>query len=411
MKDNNINDVLVDLKTLQGTSNTQDIIKKEKSKYFVSFSSEYEIFEDVIGKKTYENDNGELLLSIVNKKNDIFIALMEYIGKTKENIKTIKKALVINLFDHYQYIEKLKESLENAKVNQSIINMLCDDLMEFINSYISKQDEFLTEYNSNRKDKLDMEELLSDSSKLERFVELPDFKKYFIHDKKDLRGVRIEIKENIRLIDEQNEKLIENNNNLLSGMLNYLYSIITFFLIVDKQIDRKSNESLEELLIEPLNIPRSKTNFEKIPKTRKTKKDKVEGQLQIVTRYEISSLDELLNIYIRDIIENKIVIKKCKNCGKYFLPNNKQIYCEKCKKIPYDMRKNTNIIKLTYRNNYKNQHNKMARNMDKDIRIREKFNKWNKQAKEMTRKCENGKISLEELKTWFKESQKWNKIY
>ena len=74
------------------------------------------------------------------------------------------------------------------------------------------------------------------------------------------------------------------------------------------------------------------------------------------------------------------------------------------------MRKNTNIIKLTYRNNYKNQHNKMARNMDKDIRIREKFNKWNKQAKEMTRKCENGKISLEELKTWFKESQKWNKI-
>ena len=65
MKDNNINDVLVDLKTLQGTSNTQDIIKKEKSKYFVSFSSEYEIFEDVIGKKTYENDK-ELPISSLN---------------------------------------------------------------------------------------------------------------------------------------------------------------------------------------------------------------------------------------------------------------------------------------------------------------------------------------------------------
>ena len=411
MKESSINEILVDLKTLGNITEKAEKKEKseEKSKYFVSFSSEYEIFEDVLSGTTYESDNGELLLSIVNKKNEIFRALMDYINKTKENIKTIKKAVVINLFDHYQYIEKLKQDLIDSEVNISVVNMLCDDLTEFINSYISKQDEFLTQYNSNRKDKLDMEDLLSDNEKLHRFVELPDFKKYFIHDKNDLKGVRIEIKENIRLIDEENERLIENNNNLLSGMLNYLYSIITFFLIVDKQIDRKANNSLDELLIEPLNIPRSETNFEKIPQTRKTKKDKLEGQLQIVTRYEISSLDELLNIYIRDIIQNKIVIKKCKNCGEYFLPNNKQIYCEKCKTIPYDMRKNTSIIKVTYRNNYKNQHNKMARNMKKDKFIREKFENWNKRAKEMTKKCEKGIISLEELKTWFKTSQKWNK--
>ena len=75
------------------------------------------------------------------------------------------------------------------------------------------------------------------------------------------------------------------------------------------------------------------------------------------------------------------------------------------------MRKNTNIIKITYRNNYKNQHNKMARNMKKDPNIRTKFEKWNKQAKEMTKQCEKGRLTLEELKKWFKQSQKWNKDF
>lgn len=405
----NIKDVFVDLNLLLKKMKLPKRIVTKEPKYLISFSNAYEIFEDIKEKSIYENDNGELLLSIINKKEEIFSAIIDFIEKTKENTRRVQNAIIVDLFDHYHFIEELKERLLEKDVNPSIVQMLCDDLGEYVNDYLEKYDEFLTEYNSNRKDKIDLEELLSDKNKLAMFVELPEFNEYFVHDKEDLRGVREEIRDNIKLIEESNRNLIEKNNNLLSGMYNYLYSIITFFMIVDRQIDRKTKDSIEDLLIEPLYIPRSETNFEKIPITKKTKKDKIEGQLQIVTTYQIVSLDELLNIYIRDIIDNKVVIKKCKNCGNYFLPNNKQVYCEECKNIPYDQKKNTSLIRITYRNNYKNQHNKMARNMKKDKQIREKFNLWNKEAKEMTKKCEDGKMSLDELKEWFKKSQKWNK--
>lgn len=404
VKESSINEVLVDLTDLMGVVEKPQEATKEKSKYYISFSNDYEVFEDLKNEITYENTSGELLLDIINKKNEFFSALMEYVAKTKESIRTIQKAVVVNLFDHYQYIEKLREDLEKCDINPSIINMLCDDLNHYVNTYIQEQEGFLNEYNSNRKDVLDLEELLSDEDKLRAFVELDDFDEFFEHDKSDLHGVRKEIRQNIRLIEKENEKLINHNNNLLSGILSYLYSITTFFIIIDKQVNRRaeSKESIEELLIEPLNIPRSETNFERTHSN--GKKGQMEGQFQIVTKYEIESLDELLNIYIRDMMENKITIKKCEDCGRYFLPNAKQIYCENCKGNSYDVRKNTDRAKVLYRNNYKNQHNKMRRGVEKDPEIKDRFDRWNFLAKEMMRRCEAGEVSYEELVEWFGEN-------
>ncbi|MBR3152667.1 MAG: hypothetical protein IKF52_03580 [Clostridia bacterium] len=412
MKENSINEVMVDLNNMIKTVGIAEKplnTTKEKSKYFISFSSKYEIFEDVDGEVKYENNNGEILLSLLNSKSAIFSSLNEYIEKTKNNINHIQKAVVGNLFDHYQYVAKLREDLEKCNINKSIIKMLCDDLNYYVNLYIQEQDGVIEEYNSNRKDESDLEELLKNEDKLRRFVELEDFDLYFEHSRDDIEGVKLEIKENIKLIEEQNKDLIEKNNKLLSGILNYLYTIISFFVIVDKQIDKneKNRVDIEELLIEPLFIPRSETIFEKMPQTSKTSKNELEGQLQIVTKYELSSLDELLNIYIKDILENRLVIKKCQNCETYILPSDRQIYCEHCKHVPYEMRKNTDLIKLTYRNNYKNQHKKIKRNIENDPRIRQKFDKWNTQAKKMTKKCEEGKISLDELNEWFKNNENW----
>ena len=407
MKESRIDEVILDINNLVETTRSPQNTLKEKSKYYISFSSEYEVFEDTNQEIIYENDNGELLLDIINKKDKFFEALIEYATKTKENINTIQDAVVVNLFDNYQYIEKLREDLEKNKVNQSIINMLCDDLSYHVNSYMHDRDAYMDEYNSNKRDELDLEELLNDEERLKQFVELDEFKDYFEHDKNDLKGVKREIRDNISLIEEANHKIIERSNNLLSEVLNYLYSVMTFFIIVDKQIDRKTKnkEGFEELLIEPLNIPRSETIFEKMPDSRKNK-GKLEGQIQIVTKYEISSLDELLNIYIRDMMENRITIKKCENCGRYFLPVGRQIYCEGCKTISYDVRKNNDEIKVLYRNNYKNQHNKMRRAMEKDGEAQRRFNNWNSYAKNLVESCEAEKITIEELENWFKNNSK-----
>ena len=410
MKNSSLNEALIDLNKMIGQAKESQMTTKDKAKYYISFSNDYEIFEDVEEEVTYENSNGELLLDILNKKDAIFASIMKYISETKENVKKIDKAIIVDLFEHFSYIDKLREDLEESDVNQSIINLLCEDLNKYIGINIQEQDDFLAEYNSNRKDELDLEELLEDEEKLKLFVQLDDFNEYFEHDRSDLDGVKKEIKKNISLIDQENAKLVEHNNNLLSGILNYLYSIITFFMIVDKQVDRrtKSKENIEDLLIKPLNIPRSETNFERLPQNGRGKKSQLEGQFQIVTKYEITSLDELLNIYIRDIMENKITIRKCRDCGKFFLPTAKQIYCDGCKGNSYDVRKNTNSAKVLYRNNYKNQHNKMRRLFEKNPDIKLQFDSWNLEAKNMTIKCLEGKITLNELNLWFKDNKNLN---
>ena len=147
VKESSINEVLVDLTDLMGVVEKPQEATKEKSKYYISFSNDYEVFEDLKNEITYENTSGELLLDIINKKNEFFSALMEYVAKTKESIRTIQKAVVVNLFDHYQYIEKLREDLEKCDINPSIINMLCDDL-----KVVHKSQKFLYYYFVNQKD-------------------------------------------------------------------------------------------------------------------------------------------------------------------------------------------------------------------------------------------------------------------
>ena len=39
--------------------------------------------------------------------------------------------------------------------------------------------------------------------------------------------------------------------------------------------------------------------------------------------YNINTISDLLNVSINYFIQNNIIISKCKNCGKYFIPANK----------------------------------------------------------------------------------------
>ena len=57
MKENSINEVMLDLNNLIKTVGIAEKplnTTKEKSKYFISFSSKYEIFEDIDGEVKYE---------------------------------------------------------------------------------------------------------------------------------------------------------------------------------------------------------------------------------------------------------------------------------------------------------------------------------------------------------------------
>ena len=77
--------------------------------------------------------------------------------------------------------------------------------------------------------------------------------------------------------------------------------------------------------------------------------------------YNISCISDLFNVYLKYFIDNNSNILICKNCGKFFIPQGKQIYCnniyhnnKSCKQLSGDMKKNNDKIYVLYRSNYKN---------------------------------------------------------
>jgi len=132
--------------------------------------------------------------------------------------------------------------------------------------------------------------------------------------------------------------------------------------------------------------------------------------------YNISCISDLFNVYLKYFIDNNSNILICKNCGKFFIPQGKQIYCnniyhnnKSCKQLSGDMKKNNDKIYVLYRSNYKTQFNKMNRNKNNITNIKDKFDKWNKLAKVKAQECRNGIISFDDLKIWFKTNQDWHK--
>ena len=202
---------------------------------------------------------------------------------------------------------------------------------------------------------------------------------------------------------EQNEKDIIDN---FIRVLNFCYVFVNSY-----------NKYAEPLILKKIVIPKSYvfTGIQEENKVSICKETK--GKIKTISIYCIEDLQEFTSIYLKLIIDKRLIIKKCKNCGKYFIPNNKQVYCDNpspqnpnktCRLLTDDMRNNKNPIYEVYRNNYKTQSNKKRRNKH-ILDIEDKFSIWNIKAKEKMQECQQGKITLDEYKIWLKNSQNWIK--
>lgn len=129
----------------------------------------------------------------------------------------------------------------------------------------------------------------------------------------------------------------------------------------------------------------------------------------------LNDLEMFLKYDILKIIERKININKCDNCGKYFIPKNKanEKYCDNifkdnksCKKIAYQLKLENDEVENLYRKTYKTQNAKKQRNSYiKNIDIR--FKKWTVEAKKQKELCKENKITIEEFKIWIKNNENW----
>lgn len=139
-----------------------------------------------------------------------------------------------------------------------------------------------------------------------------------------------------------------------------------------------------------------------------------------LNKYEIKSIYELMNIYFNEALENKIRIRKCKNCGRYFLVHNKQLFCDNpspqnenitCRKLSDDIKEKSDKIYQEYRNAYKKQHNKLSRYISagniSEQKLRERFKKWDTEARVQKETCK----TVKEYQEWYNTSLNWIKDY
>lgn len=98
-------------------------------------------------------------------------------------------------------------------------------------------------------------------------------------------------------------------------------------------------------------------------------------------------------------VREKKQIRRCKVCGKYFIPSAKsnEIYCKSCRKTTYDTKIKQDEILKTYRTIYKTQNARKQRNSHRP-HIAEKFAKWKEYAKSKLQQCQIQEITLEEMK-------------
>lgn len=133
-------------------------------------------------------------------------------------------------------------------------------------------------------------------------------------------------------------------------------------------------------------------------------------------KYEINCLRELLLQEIILMVQSGIKIRKCKNCGRYFIVSkSNQKYCnrlfEKTKKRCSQIGRSRSYQKETendpIRKLYKAAYNKHHSHIRNDIpETKSAFNQWSEEASTKWQTMRNGELSTEKFIEWLIETSK-----
>ena len=134
--------------------------------------------------------------------------------------------------------------------------------------------------------------------------------------------------------------------------------------------------------------------------------------------YSFSSLLSAYYFCVLYFVENNIPIKTCKNCGRYFIPENRvsSVYCNRifennktCKEVgannAYKEKLKKDEINLLYRKTLSAK--KMLANRNPDIPMYlEKYEAWKSEANQFKQDIKSGKKDQEEFKQWLEQTKK-----
>ncbi len=196
-----------------------------------------------------------------------------------------------------------------------------------------------------------------------------------------------------------------------------LTSLQRFYVLTLSKNNSKSLEHFEKNKLNialrdlsKLNAPLNIIDEDQAIEMAKVNKDKI---LPIPYTFESNDICQLLIIELQEIIcMDKFEIKKCKNCGKYFVPEKRtdELYCtniyedgKTCKeigsfKVKQKMINNDDDLR-TYRNVYQKLLLRTRRNPE-NIQYEKEFEKFKEDNRKMRKKLNKGKVNYEEYIEW-----------
>lgn len=132
---------------------------------------------------------------------------------------------------------------------------------------------------------------------------------------------------------------------------------------------------------------------------------------EIHETYSFTGILDIFSFCFIQAFKHKIIINKCQNCGKYFLPKTRkdEIYCDNvfkgnksCKNLGYSVKVDDDKYLKAYRVAYKNKNAYKLRNSKNIPNIQERLDKWVDEAKVRMETAKNGQISFDEYQSWLK---------
>lgn len=124
-----------------------------------------------------------------------------------------------------------------------------------------------------------------------------------------------------------------------------------------------------------------------------------------ITLHDLPDIYSLCTYTIERLIDHGIKMRKCKSCGRYFIPLNRsdEQYCyrllengKKCRELNYMSKINNDDYLIAYRTAYKTHNARKQRNMNNKPNAENDFKKWVERAKVLLDDARNGRISFEE---------------
>lgn len=190
------------------------------------------------------------------------------------------------------------------------------------------------------------------------------------------------------------------------------FYVLTLSKNNSKALEHFENSKLNIALgdLSRLNAPLNIIDEDRAIEMAKVNKDKI---LPIPYTFESNDICQLLIIELQEIIcMDKFEIKKCKNCGKYFVPEKRtdELYCtniyedgKTCKeigsfKVKQKMINNDDDLR-TYRNVYQKLLLRTRRNPD-SMQYEKEFEKFKEDNRKMREKLDKGKVNYEEYVEW-----------